>query len=173
MQENNLSDDMYVYITPAGFDNLLLSGRGNCLTGVHFMSGDGEAYNREKYGGREVTEGLKPAVRWLDIYFGGGQPDFLPSYQLSGVTPFRWQVADLLLTVPYGQTVTYGELARRLAARQGVEKMSARAVGQAVGWNPIGIMIPCHRVLGAGGRLTGYSGGMANKEALLKLEGCR
>ncbi|MDD6163710.1 MAG: methylated-DNA--[protein]-cysteine S-methyltransferase, partial [Anaerovibrio slackiae] len=109
-------------------------------------------------------------VKWLDIYFAGGRPDFLPPYELRNVTPFRQQVMDLLLAIPYGQTVTYGELAKRLAEQNGRGKMSAQAVGQAVGWNPIGIMIPCHRVLGAGGRLTGYAGGIANKKALLRLE---
>ena len=109
-------------------------------------------------------------MKWLDIYFAGGRPDFLPPYELRNVTPFRQQVMDLLLAIPYGQTVTYGELAKKLAEANGRERMSAQAAGQAVGWNPIGIMIPCHRVLGAGGRLTGYAGGIANKKALLRLE---
>ena len=109
-------------------------------------------------------------MKWLDIYFAGGRPDFLPPYELRNVTPFRQQVMDLLLAIPYGQTVTYGELAKKLAEANGRERMSAQAAGQAVGWNPICIIIPCHRVMGANGSLTGYGGGIANKIALLAHE---
>lgn len=182
----NMKTDRYLYVTPEGFDNLVLSVAGGVLTEVSFVkdeSQDGLAkgiachdvlesarvVNRARESGK--GEGaISLAVKWLDIYFAGGRPDFLPPYKLRNVTPFRQQVMDLLLAIPYGQTVTYGELAKRLAEANGRERMSAQAVGQAVGWNPIGIMIPCHRVLGAGGRLTGYAGGIANKKALLRLE---
>lgn len=182
----NMKNDSYLYATPEGFANLILSVAGSVLTEVSFVK-DGaredlakciachgasepiRSVNRARAAGvEEDTLGL--AVKWLDIYFAGGRPDFLPPYKLRNVTPFRQQVLDLLLAIPYGQTVTYGELAKRLAEQNGRGKMSAQAVGQAVGWNPIGIMIPCHRVLGAGGRLTGYAGGIANKKALLRLE---
>lgn len=169
--QGNLSEDMYVYVTPAGFDNLLLSSQGDALTSVNFINRDGQSGREEREGG-EMSDVLKQAVRWLDIYFGGGKPDFLPPYKLLHATPFRQQVIDLLLTIPYGQSVSYGELAQQLAVLRGKEKMSARAVGQAVGWNPICIMIPCHRVLAADGRLRGYGGGIDNKKALLDLEGC-
>ena len=182
----NMKTDRCLYVTPEGFDNLVLSVAGGVLTEVSFVKDEAldgrakaiacydvpesaRAVNEARVAGvGEDTLGL--AMKWLDIYFAGGRPDFLPPYELRNVTPFRQQVMDLLLAVPYGQTVTYGELAKRLAEHNGRGKMSAQAVGQAVGWNPIGIMIPCHRVLGAGGRLTGYAGGIANKKALLRLE---
>ena len=85
-------------------------------------------------------------------------------------TPFRKAVYDILLTIPYGQTITYGEIARILADQQGVERMSSQAVGSAVGHNPISIIVPCHRVVGADGSLTGYAGGLDKKIDLLKLE---
>ena len=101
--------------------------------------------------------------RWLDIYFSGHEPDFMPPLSLTG-TAFQQRVWKELLTIPYGQTVTYGELARRLGCR------SAQAVGGAVGRNPISIIVPCHRVIGANGNLTGYAGGLDKKRALLTLE---
>ena len=113
---------------------------------------------------------MAEAKRWLDIYFSGREPDFLPPLHPLG-TPFRRAVWELLLQIPYGRTVTYGELARRLAAKQGLVHMSAQAVGGAVGHNPISILIPCHRVVGSGGSLTGYAGGIDKKVRLLELEG--
>ena len=105
---------------------------------------------------------------WLDIYFSGKEPGFTPPISLH-TTPFRKAVYDILLTIPYGQTMTYGEIALILAEKQGMERMSAQAVGSAVGHNPISIIIPCHRVVGADGSLTGYAGGLDKKTALLKL----
>ena len=113
---------------------------------------------------------LREAKRWLDIYFGGRRPDFTPPLNLEG-TAFRKEVWQLLLQIPYGETITYGELAAQLAAHNGLKRMSAQAVGGAVGHNPISIIVPCHRVVGTGGSLTGYAGGLAKKLALLKLEG--
>ena len=110
------------------------------------------------------------AKRWLDIYFSGREPDFLPPLYPIG-SPFRRAVWDLLLQIPYGQTTTYGALARQLAAQQGRAAMSAQAVGGAVGHNEISILIPCHRVVGTNGSLTGYAGGVDKKERLLTLEG--
>ncbi len=101
--------------------------------------------------------------RWLDIYFSGHEPDFLPPLSLKG-TPFQQRVWKELLTIPYGQTITYGELARRIGCR------SAQAIGGAVGRNPISIIVPCHRVVGTNGSLTGYAGGLDRKRALLELE---
>ena len=107
--------------------------------------------------------------RWLDIYFQGEAPDFTPPLRLAG-TPFRKVVWEILLTIPYGQTMTYGEIASKIAEQKGIERMSAQAVGNAVGHNPIGIIVPCHRVVGSDGKLTGYAGGMERKKALLALE---
>ena len=109
-------------------------------------------------------------ARWLALYFSGQKPDFLPPLAPEG-TPFQQAVWALLREIPYGQTVSYGELARRLALRNPSGRVSARAVGGAVGRNPVSILIPCHRVIGADGRLTGYDGGLDRKRQLLTLEG--
>lgn len=106
---------------------------------------------------------------WLDIYFDGGVPGFTPACRLQG-TPFRMAVWEILKEIPYGETMTYGEIAKRLAVQKGLVRMSAQAVGGAVGHNPIGIIVPCHRVVGGDGRLTGYAGGIGKKEKLLALE---
>ena len=113
---------------------------------------------------------LDTAKSWLDIYFSGAKPDFLPPLRYDS-TPFRKRVCDIMLTIPYGSTVTYGEIAAKLARDMGTEKMSAQAVGGAVGHNPISLMIPCHRVIGTSGSLTGYGGGIWRKVKLLEMEG--
>ena len=102
--------------------------------------------------------------RWLDLYFSGEKPDFIPSLAPKG-TPFQQRVWDILLTIPYGKTMSYGEVARRVSPT-----MSAQAIGGAVGRNPIGVIIPCHRVIGADGSLTGYGGGLDRKRWMLELE---
>lgn len=107
--------------------------------------------------------------RWFDLYFDGREPDFTPPLHLVG-TDFRQQVWNDLLLIPYGKTTTYGALAQQMAHRLGKSKMSAQAIGGAVGHNPISIIVPCHRVVGADGTLTGYAGGIWRKEYLLKLE---
>lgn len=112
---------------------------------------------------------LEDASRWLDVYFSGREPDFLPPLRY-GSTRFRKLVCDIMLTIPYGKTMTYGEIAAIAAQKMGIPKMSAQAVGGAVGHNPISLMIPCHRVIGANGNLTGYAGGINLKARLLELE---
>ena len=112
---------------------------------------------------------LEEARRWMDVYFSGQEPDFLPPLRYDS-TPFRKAVCDIMLTIPYGKTMTYGEIADMIAAERGIEKMSAQAVGGAVGHNPISLMIPCHRVVGTNGSLTGYGGGINRKVKLLELE---
>ncbi len=113
---------------------------------------------------------LDAAKNWLDIYFSGAEPDFLPPLRY-GSTPFRKRVCDIMLTIPYGRTMSYGEIATKLARDTGIPQMSAQAVGGAVGHNPISLMIPCHRVVGTNGSLTGYGGGIGRKVKLLELEG--
>ncbi len=112
---------------------------------------------------------LEDTRRWLDIYFSGRKPDFLPPLRY-GATPFRRLICDIMLDIPYGQTVSYGEIAAQAARELGLGKMSAQAVGGAVGHNPIPILIPCHRVVGKNGSLTGYGCGMERKVKLLELE---
>ena len=120
----------------------------------YFSVLDGRAYERPA---------IIEAKRWLDVYFAGRVPDFMPPLNPSG-TEFQRRVWEVLLRIPYGQTTTYGAIARELGCR------SAQAVGQAVGRNPISIIIPCHRVLGSDGSLTGYAGGLKRKAELLRLE---
>ncbi len=108
--------------------------------------------------------------RWLDCYFSGTMPDFTPPLHIIG-SPFRKTICDIMTTIPYGQTITYGAIAEESTRRMAIPRMSAQAVGGAVGHNPISLIIPCHRVIGAGGNLTGYAGGIERKIALLALEG--
>jgi len=110
------------------------------------------------------------ARRWLDVYFSGKDPGFIPPLNMK-TTPFRRAVWEILLTIPFGGTMTYGEIARILAAKRGLCRMSAQAVGGAVGHNAISLIIPCHRVIGANGNLTGYGGGLDRKMRLLAMEG--
>ena len=115
------------------------------------------------------TDLLAEARRWLDLYFSGREPAFSVPLHLIG-TEFQRLVWELLRSIPYGETTTYGALSTAVAARLGRSSMSAQAVGSAVGHNPVSLLVPCHRVVGADGSLTGYAGGMERKLALLKLE---
>lgn len=151
------------YESPVG--TLLLTAEDMCLTGLWM--------NRPKPGeGTEDTSYpvLHKAAQWLDAYFRG-EPGLIDFPLAPKGTAFQKQVWDILLTIPYGEARNYGDIAREMAARLGKEKMSAQAVGQAVGANPISIFIPCHRVVGAKGQLTGYAGGLEKKQWLLKHEG--
>ncbi len=159
-----------LYITPSSFDNLLLVSDGDLLTGLHFI-GSQKTEELMWVGEKSDLPIFRETQRWLDSYFSGRQPDFTPRYKLENVTPFRQEVSDIMCTIPFGQTMTYGEIAMQIARRHGMRRMSAQAVGGAVGWNPICLIIPCHRVMGSGGQLTGYGGGINNKIALLELEG--
>ena len=159
-------DCIYHYDSPLG--GITLAGGGESLTGLWF---DGQAHFGDTLS-REYTECDLPVfaqtVRWLDLYFSGRIPDFTPPIVLR-TTPFRRAVCEILLTIPYGCTMTYGEIADRIARQRG-SRMSAQAVGGAVGHNPVSLIIPCHRVLGANGALTGYAGGLDKKMQLLRLE---
>ncbi len=149
------------YNSPLG--SIFLAADETGLTGVWF---DGQKYfaqNLPKEQMAEETPILAQAKHWLDIYFTGKAPDFLPPLHPQG-SAFRKKVWDMLLQIPYGQTTTYGEIAKQLGIS------SAQAVGGAVGHNPISLIIPCHRVLGADGSLTGYAGGLDKKKKLLALE---
>ena len=153
------------YDSPLG--RITMASDGEAVCGVWF---DGQKYYPDLTG---YTEADCPALlacrRWLDLYFAGRRPDFLPPLQPHG-SEFRQAVWAELLKIPYGETTTYGAIAQTLARQRGLASVSAQAVGGAVGHNPISILIPCHRVVGAGGSLTGYAGGVARKSALLELE---
>ena len=112
---------------------------------------------------------LNEAVRWLDIYFNGKEPSFMPPLHPIG-SPFQQKVWEILLKVPYGKTITYGDISKELAKNRGLERMSEQAVGGAVGHNKISIIIPCHRVVGTNGCLTGYAAGIEKKIKLLESE---
>lgn len=108
--------------------------------------------------------------KWLDIYFSGNIPDFSIPIRLEG-TDFQKEVWKYLLEIPYGEVVTYGDIARKIAINRGISKMNSRAVGHAIGKNPISIIVPCHRVVGKNNSLTGYNGGIDKKKRLLEIEG--
>ena len=156
------------YDSPLG--GILLAADEIGLTGLWFEGQKYFARDLSDVRIEQETPVLAEAKRWLDIYFTGKEPDFLPPLHPTG-SEFRKAVWEILLQIPYGQTTTYGEIARQLAKKQGLARMSAQAVGGAVGHNEISIIIPCHRVVGSGGSLTGYAGGIAAKLRLLEHEG--
>ncbi len=168
----------WTYATPNGFDDLVMSSDGEVLTGLWFegsrdgctLCGRGERRAGKNDAVSDDLPVFRETFRWLDIYFSGRDPGFTPPYRLFGATPFREVVSSEIRKIPFGATATYGDIAATLAQKRGVAKMSAQAVGQAVGWNPICLVIPCHRVVSAGGALTGYGGGLHNKVKLLGLE---
>ena len=143
-----------VYCSPLG--DIVLTSDGSALTGLRFA----EATNGEP---AQDIPPLADACRWLDLYFSGAKPDFTPRLAPQG-TPFQQSVWGELLAIPYGHTVSYGYIAQRLRCR------SAQAVGGAVGRNPIALIIPCHRVIGSNGQLTGYAYGLDRKQWLLSHE---
>ena len=158
------------YDSPLG--GLTLASDGERLTGL-WMAGqkyycktvDGEMQPNEKLPVFQAVD------HWLDLYFAGKKPEItsLPLAPKGGA--FRQAVWKILCEIPYGQVTTYGEIAKKIAAQQNRQTMSAQAVGGAVGHNPISIIIPCHRVVGTNGSLTGYAGGLDKKIRLLELEG--
>ena len=156
------------YFSPLG--EILLTGDGEALTGLWFEGQKPPVDPSQARRAEGSLPGIAEAVRWLELYFAGQRPDFTPALRPEG-TAFQREVWALLMEIPYGQTTSYGALAKRLAARRGIPRMSAQAVGGAVGANPVSIIVPCHRVLGADGSLTGYAGGLDRKRRLLELEG--
>lgn len=157
---------MTCYDSPLG--RLLLCADGGGLTALRFEWQKAPWASRcaDTPDGGEV---LIAACRWLDEYFSGRVPEVMPPLHADG-TAFQKEVWQLLTEIPYGRTVTYGELASEIARRRGKEKFSAQAVGQAVGKNRIALILPCHRVIGQDGSLTGYAAGIETKRALLKME---
>lgn len=155
------------YESPLG--GMTMAGDGEALTGLWF---DGQEHFASTLSGMCSDRNLPvfdETVRWLDIYFSGKAPDFTPALRLRG-TAFRHAVWEVLLTIPYGRTVSYGQIAERLTGWTGVCRASAQAIGGAVGHNPVSLIIPCHRVIGADGSLTGYAGGIERKAKLLRME---
>ena len=148
---------------------ILLAADEGGLTGLWF---DGQKYFARDLPARHTEQDtpiLSEARCWLDIYFSGREPDFTPPLHSIG-SAFRQSVWEILLQIPYGHTMTYGEIAHQLAEKRGAKAVSAQAVGGAVGHNEISVIIPCHRVVGTNGSLTGYAGGIDKKVKLLELE---
>ena len=156
------------YDSPLG--DILLASDEAALAGLWIEGGRFFAETLPAERLQQETHVLAETKRWLDVYFSGEEPGFTPPLNPAG-NEFRQAVWRLLLDIPYGQTTTYGAIADLLAKRRGVAEMSAQAVGGAVGHNEISIIVPCHRVVGANGSLTGYGSGLNNKIKLLQLEG--
>lgn len=161
---------LHHYKSPLG--GITIASDGEALIGLWF---DGQKYFADTIDETAREKSLpifKLADKWLDIYFSGVEPDFTPPLKMN-TTAFRKAVCEIMLSIPFGQTMTYGEIAQKIAAQRRVKKMSAQAVGGAVGHNSISLIIPCHRVVGAGGNLTGYAAGVNKKIKLLELEGIK
>lgn len=164
-----LKTNCFIYCFDSPLGGITLASDGQSLTGLWF---DGQ-----KYFGSTITEShehrelpvFARAVQWLDIYFSGKDPGFTPPLSMQ-TTPFRKSVWEIMLKIPFGHTMTYGAIAREIAGQRGIERMSAHAVGGAVSHNPLSLIIPCHRVVGSNGSLTGYAGGIDRKVQLLTLE---
>mgnify|MGYP000859156883 FL=1 len=155
------------YASP--FGPITLASDGTSLVGLWFDEQKYFAATLEDEHKQKILPVFEEARRWLDIYFSGKEPDFLPPLAPKA-TPFRKKVWDILLSIPYGQTMTYGDITKTIARDQS-SRMSAQAVGGAVGHNPISIIVPCHRVVGTNGSLTGYADGIDKKVQRLTLEG--
>lgn len=157
------------YTSPIG--DILLASQNNELIGLWFK---GQKYYmnslKEEIEEKNDEKTLMKAKKWLDKYFKGEKPSIKELSLNPDGSEFRKKVWQILCEIPYGQTLTYKEIALKLAKENGLNSMSAQAVGSAVGHNPISIIIPCHRVIGSNGKLTGYAGGLDKKEYLLKLE---
>lgn len=155
------------YQSPMG--DILLAADEIGLTGLWFEGQKYFALYLDKKHEEKELPVFETAKRWLDIYFSGKEPDFTVPLHFTG-TDFQNEVWEILYSIPYGKTTTYGEIAKQIAARRGLSRMSAQAVGGAVGHNEISIIVPCHRVVGSNGSLTGYAGGIDKKVKLLELE---
>lgn len=155
------------YQSPMG--GILLAADDIGLTGLWF---EGQKYYARKLDPEHEEKALpvfEQTKDWLDIYFSGREVNFTPTLHMMG-SDFQISVWEILRDIPYGKTMTYGEIARRIAKQKGLPRMSAQAVGGAVGHNEISLIIPCHRVVGSNGSLTGYAGGIDKKKKLLSLE---
>ncbi|MCM1254246.1 MAG: methylated-DNA--[protein]-cysteine S-methyltransferase [Clostridium sp.] len=155
------------YESPLG--GIVLAADEIGLTGLWFEGQKYFALYLDKENEEKELPVFGQAKKWLDIYFSGNEPKFkLPLHFIGSA--FQNEVWEILARIPYGQTTTYGAIAKKLAEKKGLDRMSAQAVGGAVAHNEISIIVPCHRVVGANGSLTGYAGGIDKKIALLKME---
>ena len=160
---------MYIKTYKAPFTTIYMRSDGEYLTGLWFENSRDSSKHQYCFEEKDLPI-FDETIKWLDIYFSGKNPNFIPEYKIENLTPFRKQVIDIMNKIPYGKTVTYSDIAKEIANSKGIQRMSAQAVGGAVGWNPICIIIPCHRVVGSNGSLVGYGGGIKNKIKLLEIE---
>lgn len=161
---------MYIHYYNSPLGRITIASGGKSLAGLWF---DSQKYFESTICGERLYEYLpvfKQAEKWLDIYFSGKDPGFIPPISMEGATPFRREVWEIMLSIQFGHTMSYGEIAYIIAKQRGAGSMSAQAVGGAVAHNPLSLIIPCHRVIGADGSLTGYAGGINRKRLLLELE---
>ena len=157
----------YTYESPLG--TMIMLGTLSYLTDLFFIDeAHAPSYDDAEYI-EQLTGPFEVTIMWLNQYFNGKKPFITPPIQLEG-TEFRKSVWSILQTIAYGETTTYGDIGKQIAQQQGKEKFSAQAVGGAVGHNPISIIVPCHRVIGSNGQLTGYAGGIERKKYMLDLE---
>lgn len=156
------------YKSPIG--NLTLASDGQKLTGLWIENQKYFPKNLYEMKNNDELKIFLDTKLWLDKYFNCEKPEISKLMLAPSGSIFRMQVWDILCEIPYGSVMTYGEIAKKIAFQNGIKSMSAQAVGNAVGHNPISIIIPCHRVIGINGKLTGYAGGIENKIKLLSLE---
>ena len=159
----------YTWHYDSSLGGITLASDGEALIGLWF---DGQRYFADTLDKEHKVKRLPvfdDPCRWLDTYFSGKAPDFTPKLNMR-TSAFRKKVWEIMLAIPFGQTMTYGGIAARIAKDKGLKRMSAQAVGSAVGHNSISLIIPCHRVVGTNGSLTGYAGGIDKKVRLLQME---
>ena len=160
-------EHIHHYQSPLGA--ITIKSDGNALTDLSFNKLKHCANSPQKRTQKKFLPIFQLTEKWLNTYFSGQAPNFTPPILLN-TTPFRKTVFEITLSIPYGQTITYAEIATNIAKQKGIKQMSAQAVGGALKANPIALIIPCHRVIGTNGSLTGYAGGLNKKNRLLKLE---
>ena len=159
----------YISTYASSLGKITMAGDGHYLIGLWFDEQKYFALNLSDDAVKSDLPVFDKTKLWLDQYFNGIKPEFIPPLRFKG-TDFQQQVWNILLKIPYGKVITYGDIAREIAESRGIARMSAQAVGGAVGRNPISIIVPCHRVVGTNGNLTGYAGGIDKKKYLLELE---
>ena len=159
---------IHTYTSPMGA--MMMAGEDDSLVGLWFVGQKYYRADRLATCEEKMLPIFEQTQEWLDSYFAGCKPEYLPAIRLKG-TSFQMDIWNILQSIPYGTTVTYKDIAGVMARKRGLHTMSAQAVGNAVGRNPISVIVPCHRVVGSDGNLTGYAGGLARKMRLLALEG--
>lgn len=164
---------LYIHHYQSPLGGMTMSSNGQDLTGLWFdcqKQNNCTLKKEQEYTVNTTDYVIKETEKWLDTYFNGIAPNFMPPILLDG-TEFQETVWDILISIPYGEIITYGEIADKIAKDRGLERMSAQAVGGAVSHNPVALIIPCHRVVGKNNNLTGYAGGIDKKIELLEIEG--